>query len=1707
MLGDAGTEMDHGDTDYSPMGGSGDEEKSDDEDIDGFIINEDTEKSAPDGGDVVPDFRCGECNGERVPKTLRSPIKPSAEAIAAHYTTHLPYRNWCPVCVKAKGKEDAHRRGANVPDKEDEAGVATVSMDYNSLDESMTRVDEHLSKLKTMVMKDEVTGNVFQHRVEVKGPSDEWLMKKLCKDMEELGRRDAILKTDGEPAMVAVQTKVQGMRAGRTLPKNPPAYNPESNGPIEKAVQDVTGQTRAIKIGLESRIKVEIKESAAIIDWILEHAAFLICKYSVGHDGMTPHERLTGTKWRRPAVEIGEVVLAKLVGKKRKKGKKEKQKKKLAEQSVEAVWVGQVARTGEHIVVQPGGDAFRCRTVRRVPEEDRWCAEKILQIIATPRKPTTSRGRRASLEPKLADEHAREAPRQPREPAPRQAAAPESGADLPPPEARPPRQDDVRRFPITNRILDKYGYSDDCRGCKAKIEGRSHWEAGGRQHSAQCRRRIFDAMALDEDDKLITKEDEEKMERKRRRREEVPDEALLGEKDKPAEEVRQSSAEASASSAAATASQAAEHQPPAPAPGTPRFGQRDDDGNIDDDDDPDDEDELMELTEDRVQRSKDATKRAPDRESEDEDEPNPKRQKLKPLTEHRLVVTTEDERGVVLHRHVHGGRPHNGRTGAQDGPLIRRTKIQTAVALAMYASKEPEKDAEEIIKRHEEHMIREKLQELIDCHAVLNTLRQHTEVKRIIQDIDKNIKCPARAKAAATLNNSGKVDVAEVYSPPRIAEVARSMGLRPGWSLDLTEIDPDDNEPWDLSRKAKQDKAKAKVNEDKPLLLVLCPMCGPFSTTQNLNYINMEEREIKDKLEQALEHVRFSVELCKMQRTAGRLFVFEHPAGASSWESKLLKELHAQEGVMKVNFDFCMAGMMTGDRPGDGKRLYPVKKRTSLLTNSHAIFTIFREVQCHGEHKHREILSRTSECQKYPEKFSKLICEGVRRELDTIAWRNRLCKTYDVTQSIAKLMKVHEKLENMESPPEEDPFAQLYDGLEFVDDISGSSLIKELAVEARKKEIEFFKQMGVYTKIKKERWMKIISTKWIDQNKGDFLNPDYRSRLVGREIKRDRRGDLFAATPPLESLKLILSRCASRQYARDPAANYRIMYNDVKRAYFHAPAKRPVYIKIPDEDFEPGDEDRVGVLNLSLYGTRDAAMNWAAKYTEVLQNIGFTVGLASPCNFYHEGRDISTTVHGDDFTSTGTARNLQWMDMKLREEFDMKTEVFGPDPGQQRQARILNRVISWEDDGIHYEADQRHAEIIISELGLKNAKSLATPGSREDATKAGPPTSNKATTTVTNYDQQTQRYTHVTHEHDDENGHDQLHEVLKDDLLNAQDARAFRGLTARLNYLAQDRPDLQFAAKEVSRRMARPSDKDWALLKHVGRYLVGAPRAVQKFEWQVQPEAYDTFVDSDWAGCSSTCRSTSGGAVRLGWHTVRTWSSTQATVAMSSAEAELFSLTKGTATTLGLMSVARDLGMQLNATVHSDASAALAIAQRQGLGKLRHLKVQYLWVQEKVRKGDIGIRKVDGKENPSDLMTKHLNFWDLTKHLEALGVSTSTSRAAIAPRLAGDGGQKKEEDESEWHFEEDGQAVRYHAKPRTCLFTPARVRGAPPVRALTAARITRGSFCDNGETFTRCDNWTSRATAHLSLRRHWVGTTTFLLRTHADDPRDPTAGR
>ena len=123
-----------------------------------------------------------------------------------------------------------------------------------------------------------------------------------------------------------------------------------------------------------------------------------------------------------------------------------------------------------------------------------------------------------------------------------------------------------------------------------------------------------------------------------------------------------------------------------------------------------------------------------------------------------------------------------------------------------------------------------------------------------------------------------------------------------------------------------------------------------------------------------------------------------------------------------------------------------------------------------------------------------------------------------------------------------------------------------------------------------------------------------------------------------------------------------------------------------------------GKLIYSLYGARDAASNWEREYTNCLVQAGFSQGGSTPCAFYHAEKDVLIVVHGDDFTVLGTDEAIQWTAAVLGARYSIKVRgILGPGIHDKHEITILNRVLRWTDKGLEYEADPRHAEIIVSE--------------------------------------------------------------------------------------------------------------------------------------------------------------------------------------------------------------------------------------------------------------------------------------------------------------------------------------------------------------------------------------------------------------------------
>ena len=169
-------------------------------------------------------------------------------------------------------------------------------------------------------------------------------------------------------------------------------------------------------------------------------------------------------------------------------------------------------------------------------------------------------------------------------------------------------------------------------------------------------------------------------------------------------------------------------------------------------------------------------------------------------------------------------------------------------------------------------------------------------------------------------------------------------------------------------------------------------------------------------------------------------------------------------------------------------------------------------------------------------------------------------------------------------------------------------------------------------------------------------------------------------------------------------------------------------------------------------------------------------------------RHIRAFVHGDNFTTLGSRKQLDGFKGRIESKSKIKYKGrLGTRDTDIKSVRILNRIVTLTSEGIDYESDQRHAKIIVKQTGLKeDSKAVATPVIRVKPGEV--PGGEKE--------------------------------------IGPQEQTVFRGIVARANYLGQDRSDIRFAVKELSRRMAKPRIRDVAAAERLARYLATRMRMI-----------------------------------------------------------------------------------------------------------------------------------------------------------------------------------------------------------------------------------------------------------------------------------------
>ena len=163
----------------------------------------------------------------------------------------------------------------------------------------------------------------------------------------------------------------------------------------------------------------------------------------------------------------------------------------------------------------------------------------------------------------------------------------------------------------------------------------------------------------------------------------------------------------------------------------------------------------------------------------------------------------------------------------------------------------------------------------------------------------------------------------------------------------------------------------------------------------------------------------------------------------------------------------------------------------------------------------------------------------------------------------------------------------------------------------------------------------------------------------------------------------------------------------------------------------------------------------------------------------------------------------------------------------------------------------------------------------------------------------------------------------------------------------------------------------------------------------------------------------------LGSHVIKSWRTNQAVIVLLFGEAEYYGMVKGASQAMELKAIAEDIGVSYTGPmqINADASAAIGIASRLGLGKVRHIEVTQLWLQEKVYKREIVLKKIGTLENIADAMTKPVNAETLKYHVDNSSAECRRDRHRLAPDVTEDKSQGEEGEAYDDERPEEGRRL------------------------------------------------------------------------------------
>jgi hypothetical protein len=467
----------------------------------------------------------------------------------------------------------------------------------------------------------------------------------------------------------------------------------------------------------------------------------------------------------------------------------------------------------------------------------------------------------------------------------------------------------------------------------------------------------------------------------------------------------------------------------------------------------------------------------------------------------------------------------------------------------------------------------------------------------------------------------------------------------------------------------------------------------------------------------------------------------------------------------------------------------------------------------------------------------------------------------------------------------------------------------------------------------------VVTSKWLYKLKhaADGSIEKYKARFVARgfsQVEGVDYDETFAPVARYTSIRAVISIAAEM--------GWKIHQMDVKTAFLNGLIEEEVYIEQPLGFEVHGRESHVCRLKKALYGLKQAPRAWYSRIDAYLQQLGFEKSEADPnLYFIMVGEDpLILLLYVDDLFITGAERLISSCKESLASEFEMT------DIGLMHYFLGLE---VWQEPGHIFLGQGKYVCDILSRFQMGDSRPMTTP-------------------MITNWKK--------------------LH-ASESQLV---DSTLYRQLIGSLMYLVNTRPDICFAVNTLSQFMVEPRRVHWVAAKHVLRYLCGT------VDYGLDYHRGDGvrlvgYTDSDWAGCVSDRKSTSGCCFGLGSAVVSWFSRKQKSVALSSAEAEYMAASQASCEALWLRKMLIGLfGVQLRPTViYCDNQSCIKLSENPVFhDRSKHIEIRYHFIRDYVQRGAVELQYISTEEQVADILTKALNMGKFVFFRDKLGVVSNT---------------------------------------------------------------------------------------------------------------------